>query len=351
MGPLVRFQLLAATAAIGGTLLVIDHGRPEVPREVLTFQDATIDESSGLVDLGDTVLTVNDSGGDPVVYVVAKGSGQTVGRTTYTSDDVVDVEAIAAAPDGTVWVGDIGDNGKRRSSVAVYRLPRVEPGDTTVEATRYDLAYPDGARDAEALLVHPRTGRLYVVSKGLFRGEVYAAPRRLDPSQVNLLRPVGRAGGLVTDAAFLPDGRHALLRGYAKATLHDAGSWRSRGSMPLPDQQQGEGLAVEPDGRRVLVSSEGGHSAVLSVPLSEELQATLEPVAEPAAGPASGPASQSGGREDRGNLADDDPPAQGAVPVELVVGGAAGVLLLLVVALGLRAARLRAARAQSRSTT
>ena len=45
------------------------------------------------------------------------------------------------------------------------------------------LPYPHGARDAEALLVHPDNGDQYVVTKELSgQAGVYRAPGSLDPT-------------------------------------------------------------------------------------------------------------------------------------------------------------------------
>lgn len=264
---LVRFVGAVAPLA----LLASGAASAEPAREPLvsfSFADPRIDESSGLVSLGATVLTINDSGDGPFLYDVDASTGRTVGVTTYTGDDVVDVEALATGPDGTVWVGDIGDNRSNRMSVSVYAVPPVTPGERTVSARRYDLQYPGGPRDAETLLVSPRTGRLYVVSKGLFSGQVFAAPRRLAAGRPNLLRPVARTGGTVTDGSFTPDGRYVVLRTYSTATLYDSQTWRSPAAMALPRQRQGEGLAMLSSGERMLLSSEGVRSPVLSVPLS-----------------------------------------------------------------------------------
>ncbi len=335
----LRFQLVVATFAIGGALLVTSD--PPTASPELTFQDPSIDESSGLVDSGSTVLTVNDSGSGPEVFVVDKATGDTVGRTTYTTDEVVDVEALAPGRDGSVWVGDIGDNGARRISVAVYEVPEVGPGDRTVEATRYDLAYELGPRDAEALLVHPRTGRLYVVSKGLLGGQVFAAPRTLRTDAVNVLRPVGGAPAMVTDGASFPDGRHVLLRTYSTMAVHDARSWESEVGAELPDQQQGEGIAMLPSGRRVLISTEGKNSDVLSVSLGDELrEAVAEPkAADRSAAPPDEVSTQSTARPDDG-------PGTGRVVGATAAGlVAAGAVLLL------GRGWWRRGRGQSRSTT
>ena len=290
IGSPMRFQVVVAAVAVGGALLVTGSQGPQPDsRAVFSFQDSTIEESSGLVDTGSTVLTVNDSGDDAVVYVVDRASGQTVGRTTYTDDEVTDVEALAPGRDGTLWVGDIGDNPWQRSSVAVYELPTPTAGDASVTAQRYDLVYEGGPRDAEALLVHPQTGRLYVVSKGLFGGQLFEAPPRLSAEKPNVLRPVADVSGLVTDGTFFPDGDFVALRSYSNLTILSAQGWRNVQGMPLPDQDQGEGVAMTASARSVLISTEGKGTEVLDVPLTKEILARVAESPSPPAAPQADP--------------------------------------------------------------
>lgn len=234
-------------------------------RTLFRFTDPEIIESSGLVDTGDEVLTVNDSGAGAVLYAVDPASGDTLRRTTYTDRDVVDVEALAPGRGGSVWVGDIGDNEAARSSITAYRL--AQGGET---AAAYELSYPGGPRDAEALLVHPRNGRLFVVSKTVFGGVVYAAPPRLEAGTSHRLRRFATVEGLVTDGAFLPDGRHVVLRSYGSASVYTFPGFDLRGTVSLPAQRQGEAISVGPDGR-VLLSSEGRNAPVLEVELPGSL--------------------------------------------------------------------------------
>ena len=84
----------------------------------------------------------------------------------------------------------------------------------------YELVYPDGARDAESLLAHPVTGRLYIASKEIFGGLLYDAPAELDPSGPNRLRELGEVLPIATDAAFFPDGRHLVVRSYDRARIY-----------------------------------------------------------------------------------------------------------------------------------
>ncbi len=132
-----------------------------------TWADDQISESSGLAFLDDTLLTVQDSGDPAVIYASAGRDGTITGTVTYAASDPVDVEAVTATPAGTVWVGDIGDNAETRAGVAFFHLdsPASWEGEQSVSATRYEATYPDGAHNAEALLVHPDTGEVLVVTK------------------------------------------------------------------------------------------------------------------------------------------------------------------------------------------
>lgn len=227
------------------------------------LQDPAITESSGLVVVDGLVVTTNDSGDTGRVFVVDPRTGRTVGTTTWAGEPV-DVEALAPAGAGEVWVADIGDNRGVRDEVTVTRVP-VGAGERSVSAGPVRLRHPDGGRDAEALLSHPLTGRLFVVTKGIFGGEVLAAPEALRPGRVARLAPVASAPGLVTDGAFLPGGGAVVLRTYSRAVVLAYPSWEQVASWDLPSQEQGEGLAV--DGDAVLLSSEGARSEVLRVPL------------------------------------------------------------------------------------
>ena len=233
------------------------------------FADRAIVESSGLVAVDSLVVTTNDSGDRGRVFTVDPRSGGTVGVTSW-SGDPVDVEAVAPAGGARVWVADIGDNQLARSAVEVLRVP-IGRGDVEASPEAYELVYPDGPHDAEALLAHPVSGQLFIVTKGVFAAGVYAAPMRLRIDRPNNLERVAEAPGIVTDASFLPGGGAVVMRTYSHAHVVDFASWLPVSSWELPDQDQGEGIAV--DGSDVLISTEGVRSDVLRVPLPAEAQA------------------------------------------------------------------------------
>jgi hypothetical protein len=248
---------VAVPFLLGAAAAPVDHAQ-----KVFSFQDSDIIESSGLVVTDGLVVTTNDSGDTGRVFTVDPADGRTVGVTHW--GDATDVEALAPRSDGEVWVGDIGDNTESRDTIQVTAVP-VGSGDKDVEPPIYDLAYPDGPHNAETLMADPVTGRLYVATKGAFGGTLYATPASLSPDRVNRLEPVGDVLPIATDGAFLPDGKHLVVRNYAAAAVYSFPSLEKVAEFGLPDQPQGEGLAVEGDGSSVLLSSEGLHTAVLRI--------------------------------------------------------------------------------------
>jgi hypothetical protein len=175
----------------------------------------------------------------------------------------VDWEDVAAGRGHQIWVGDIGDNGHSRRHVSVYRFvePRTLAG-RAVDATRFDLRYPDGRHDAEALMVRPTTGRLFVVTKDSAGGAVYRAPETLSRTRTNLLHRVAWAPPVVTGASFSPDGRRFVLVDYADAWFYRHLGGTSPVRRPKPPLAQGESVAFGRDGDHVLVGSEGERSPV-----------------------------------------------------------------------------------------
>ena len=271
--------LLGAAAAPPG-----DQGR-----EVFRFQDPAIVEASGLVIQDGLFLTTNDSGDTGRVFAVDPDTGRTVGVTTWAAEPE-DVEALAPAGAGEVWVGDIGDNLEERQSIRVTRVP-VGTGDREESGTSYELVFPGPARDAETLLSQPGTGRLFVASKEIFGAALFAAPTELSPDHPNRLRRVGPTLTFATDGAFFPDGHHLVVRNYQQAVVYTFPGLEQVGTLALPDQQQGEAIAVAEDDR-VFVTSEGRHEAVLEVSLSPAVRTRMTSTSEPPEATTSAPASQ-----------------------------------------------------------
>jgi hypothetical protein len=334
----MRSRPAAALAAALLLALALPASAQEVPgaEVVLRLRDPRIVESSGMAlsRRHDGVLWTHNDSGDRARLFAVGPDGRTLATLTLAGVAARDWEALAAGRDGrgrpALFVGDIGDNNGVWPEVAVYRV--AEPAvlrDATVAAVRYRLRYADGPRNAEALLVDPRSNRLYVATKADAGGGLYRAPARLRAGTVNVLQRVARVPPIVTDGAFLPGGRGFVLRDYQGAFVYTAPG-RRVGGFELPLQFQGESIAVSPDGRSVLVGSEGPDSELWRVPLPASILARVAPAPRGTAGGSPAPPGQpaSGGRR------------WTATPV---LGVAAGALVVLVALALLAAVRRRRA--------
>jgi hypothetical protein len=268
------------------------------PAQIATLEDRAIDESSGIVASRRNpglFWTHNDSGDGPLVYAFDR-AGRSRGAWRVEGAQARDWEDIAAGPGpepgrAYLYAGDIGDNEERREFVTVYRFPEPEVTDAdaastqekpraTAPAEAIRLKYPDGAHNAEALLVHPTTGDLYVVTKGVDAAGVYKLPAPFDASAVNTLARVatlrgpGFFGALVTGGDISPDGRRVALcdyaSGYELALPEGSKSfddvWRQKPTLvPLGVRRQGESVCYRLDGAALLATSEGAPSPLVEV--------------------------------------------------------------------------------------
>ncbi|MEV7851286.1 WD40 repeat domain-containing protein [Streptomyces sp. NPDC088183] len=264
------------TVSGAAALLLLSGAAPAVADDgadrSFTIEDPRITESSGLAASRahpGIYWTHNDSDDGPYVYAVDSRTGKTVATITMKGvGEPRDVEAISLGPDGDLYVGDIGDNlNGSWDHVWIYRFPEPKQlKDTTVRATQYDVKYADGPRNAEALMVHPKTGRVYIASKNEDGGGLYEGPAKLTTGATNVFRRVGEVPW-VTDGAFSPDGKELVLRSYfsARGYAFENGRLGADHAVQAPFQRQAESVTYTADGSALMFGSEGERSDVQRV--------------------------------------------------------------------------------------
>lgn len=238
---------------------------------------AAATELSGLVlsrSPSGVLWTHNDSG-DRARVLALRPDGRLLADVTVAGAENVDWEDIATGG-GALLLADIGDNLARRSSIAVYRVPEPRVGTrvvaVTAAASRLDLRYPDGARDAEALLVDPSSGALVIVEKSFSgRAGVYVAA-----AGASTLRRRGRlslgVGEAVTAGDVSGDGRTIVLRTYDRVFVWIRRSGESVAAAllrapcsarnDLLAEGQGEALALSRGGGVFYTVPEGRRPAI-----------------------------------------------------------------------------------------
>ncbi|MFG2921749.1 WD40 repeat domain-containing protein [Streptomyces sp. NPDC048305] len=323
--------LLLLTGTVGVVPAFADDG--DRADRTFTIEDPRITESSGLaasrIHPG-VYWTHNDSEDGPYVYAVDSRTGKTVATITMKGvGEPRDVEAISLGPDGDLYVGDIGDNlDGSWDHVWIYRFPEPKRlADTTVRATQFDVTYADGARNAEALMVHPKTGRVYIASKNEDGGGLYEGPEKLTTGGDNVFRRVGEVPW-VTDGAFSPDGKEVVFRSYfsARAYAFENGRLGDDRAVGVPLQGQSESVTYTADGSAMMFGSEGKRSDVVRVEV------------EGGGGDRTSPSPNGGG----GGTSPGEGGEGGGIPQKGPAAG--GVLVVVAIMVALLAARRRRRR-------
>jgi hypothetical protein len=239
-----------------------------------TVQTPEAPELSGLVvsrsQLG-VLWTHNDSGDRARVFAL-RPNGSLLADLDVPGAEAVDWEDIAIRGK-ELYVGDIGDNDRKRASVDVYRFPepQVPATGSTAPATRLTLSYPDGAHDAETLLVDPRNGDIVIVTKDFSgRSGIYVSHH-----SSTTLRLAGHLnlglGGLATGGDVSADGRVIAIRTYGNVY-----AWRRPSGVslaaalrrkpcvsPTPLREgQGEALALTRTGGTFYTVPEGADATI-----------------------------------------------------------------------------------------
>ncbi len=286
-------------AGSGGTAR---SGPYQAPTKMPHFQDARISESSGIADSRRNpgiLWTHNDSGDKPIVYGVDR-QGNTASAFLVRSAQARDWEDMAYGPGPGgraghfLYLGDIGDNDRRRTDCVVYRLPEPRitaqsgtrgnpappPSPTPPPTVRHAVRYPDGPHDAEALLVHPKTGTIYIVTKenngvaGVYRFPAQTSKRAQVLVKVGTVAIQGEEHPFpnrITGGDISPDGRKVVLCTYAAAyemalptgARSFEAIWKTRPvRIELPPMPQGEAICYTADGKSLLVTSEQTPAAV-----------------------------------------------------------------------------------------
>jgi len=270
-----------------------------------TVASTSVNEASGLAvsrkNAG--VMWVHNDSGDSARVFAMNTAGAHLGIYTLSGASATDYEDIAIGPGPVagkdyLYVADTGDNSAVRSSIRVYRVqePTVSPTQSPVSVTltgvqALTFVYEDGARDAETLMIDPRTGDLYVVTKRESLGRVYrASASTLVPGTTITLHRVatltwtGATGGDIS-----PQGDEIIIRGYTQAfvwarpantILWDAFSSTAY-SVPLASEPQGEAIAYDPQGNGYYTTSEGTNQPIYYYARQTASPATYWHIEEP----------------------------------------------------------------------
>lgn len=271
------------------------YGSPQINGQI---HSADITESSGIAASKcqkNTLWTHNDSGDGSFLYAI-NDSGDSLGTWKIPNVENIDWEDIAVFKDGGgkcyIYIGEIGDNKTKRPDHAVYRVaePAVNTAAsgssqkeplTTADAESLQFSYPDFNQDAETLMVHPRSGAIYVVTKRVSGpAGVYRLKPEFNRSSIQKAEKIGELSvpaipnGFLTGGDISPDGQRVIICDYTQAYEYalPAGEmefdmiWKQTAApIDLGNRKGGESVCYSADGTSIFAGSEGKNSPLIEI--------------------------------------------------------------------------------------
>jgi hypothetical protein len=237
---------LVLVIALGGLYVVSTSDAILLCSSTITLETNQLAEVSGLVlsPEGQRYL-IADSGNPEMIYRFDQSQGILDSVFVQNSKNR-DWEAISQT-DSTLLIADIGDNPEHRKQVRIFsvRIEDVAEKDT-VYAVRYRVRYPDGSQNAEAFFVDPISGAWFIITKGLFHGELYSVTLPLTSREImtadrpNVLVP----GMFISGAEIRSDGLQVVVK-----SLFHVRIWNRS-----PDESIAQMFAQRPDATYVVIS-------------------------------------------------------------------------------------------------
>lgn len=260
---------------------------PTSPVAVGTIDVGNSSELSGLAashTVADLLWTHGDHGGTADIYGVSATTAAAHGtlHLDATAEDWEDIATAPCAAGRCIYVADTGDNDLNRASVAIFVVqePASDPiGVIATAFVRYDVMYPDGPHNVEAVFVDPRDEVVYAIEKvtskhaRVFKLPLIAGSTALAVQVAELTIPGDdprvTAADLVIDAcnarlAIRTYGALYELRAARTATMPELLA-SSLAAMPVANESQGEAVAYAADGHAYYTTSEGDRPALSRV--------------------------------------------------------------------------------------
>lgn len=229
-----------------------------------------IDEASGLAASGTMngyLWTNQDSGQPNALYLVGR-DGKTIRQYNVPGSTNHDWEEVAVGPGpdngvSYVYIGDIGNNNAPATPTnTIYRIPEITGTGMAFNQSslqKITFSYPDGPRDAEALVVDPLTKDIFVISKEGSNTGIYRLPYPQSVAETIVAEKVGNVPGvtLATAGSISKDGGEIVIRTYLAVYYWKRASGQTVGQTLTRSSDKLLTVALEPQGESICFDNEG----------------------------------------------------------------------------------------------
>ncbi len=239
----------------------------ETTPERFPIATGIIDEASGLAasaTMPGYLWTIQDSGQPSSLYLISK-DGKSIKEYNVPGSNNRDWEEVAVGPGpengvSYAYIADIGNNNQLTPTNTIYRIPEIKGADgsfTQSALQKITFSYPDGPRDAEALIVDPVTKDIFVLSKEA-QTNIYRLPFPQSTAETMVAEKIGTVPGVATATAgsISKDGSEMVVRTYLAVYYWKRGNGESVGQTLVKSATKALIVALEPQGEAICFENE-----------------------------------------------------------------------------------------------
>lgn len=265
---------------------VTDNPETEI---VISISEVTnlaneVDETSGLINFNNLLITHNDSGDQPNLYEINPTNGNVVRTIVVLNAKNTDMEDIAQ-DENYIYLCDIGNNSNVRKDQTIYKIKKTDYlAQDEVNAEIITIAYKEQTDfsssnyttnfDAEAVIATSDHLFLFTKNWGDSKTDVYAIPKIAGDYEISKLANAD-VKGLITGADFDENKNRIILTGYSNfqpfvvilsnfSKENPLDGKIERKSLKVNGSSQIEGISINPDGSYYLSAEKSlGYPAIL----------------------------------------------------------------------------------------
>lgn len=257
-------------------LLITDACKPPGNLNIEGSINNSIEEASA-VEISqnyDALWTVEDAGNDSELIALNK-RGKILHSLSITNAKNIDWEDLTSDDEGNLYIGDFGNNSKKRKHFTIYKVKQQDLNEPTAEAARIDFRIDKRfSKDFEAFILYE--GFFYIFSKEHKEFIVLKVPNEIGKHKGMLHTRYEFDGkhNKITSAAISRNGQKLVLLNHEK--LWEITNFKTDDffsgnikALPFKHNSQKEGICFLNDSTVVLTDerngSEGGNIYTFSL--------------------------------------------------------------------------------------
>nr|WP_321243034.1 hypothetical protein [uncultured Psychroserpens sp.] len=204
---LLLFTILISTSCNSGKLTVITD-LPSSLKETSAIEKTTT---------SDILWVIEDAGNKNNLYGL-NSKGDIIKDISISNIQNIDWEDLTSDTLGNIYIGDFGNNNKKRENFAIYKVsnPENASAETTAEVISFKLPKNMKSEDFESFFLH--NGSFYIFSKTHKKMKLFKVPNTVGDHEASYISEIKLKGKntKVTSADISSDGKTVVLLNHDK---------------------------------------------------------------------------------------------------------------------------------------